>query len=140
MAMNLNSQEREDELMVDINTTPLVDVLLVLLVMLIITIPVQLSSVTIDLPGESPPPQVQPVIVSLDVLPGGGMAWNGEVLADRTALEARLAEASVQPTQPEIHIRPDRAARYDTVASVLAAAQQRGLVKIGIVGSEQFAF
>ena len=114
--------------------------LLVLLVMLIITIPVQLSSVTIDLPGESPPPQVQPVIVSLDVLPGGGMAWNGEVLADRTALEARLAEASVQPTQPEIHIRPDRAARYDTVASVLAAAQQRGLVKIGIVGSEQFAF
>lgn len=140
MAMNLNSQEREDELMVDINTTPLVDVLLVLLVMLIITIPVQLSSVTIDMPGESPPPPVRPVVVSLDVLPGGAIAWNGEPLADRAALDARLAEASAQPNPPEIHIRPDRAARYDTVAGVLAAAQQRGLVKIGIVGSEQFAF
>ena len=89
MAMNLNSQEREDELMVDINTTPLVDVLLVLLVMLIITIPVQFSSVTIDMPGESPPPLVRPVVVSLDVLPGGAIAWNGEPLADRAALDAR---------------------------------------------------
>ena len=129
----------EAQPLVDINTTPLVDVLLVLLVMLIITIPVQLHSVNIEMPGASaPPPPSQPEIVRIDVAPGGRYLWNGEVLADREALEARLRAASQQPEQPEIHLRPDRAARYDSVAAALASAQRLGLVKLGLVGSEQF--
>ena len=141
MALNLGTgSEDEPDVMVDINTTPLVDVLLVLLVMLIITIPVQLHSVTLEMPGGMPPPQtVRPVVVKLDVLPTGQVLWDGEPLADRTALDARLRDAAAQPTPPEIHVRPDRLARYDLVAGVLAASQREGLQKIGIVGSEQFA-
>ena len=140
MGMNIGSgPQDEPEVMVDINTTPLVDVLLVLLVMLIITIPVQLNSVTLEMPGGTPPPQVvQPVTVKIDVTPAGQVLWNGEPLADRAALEARLQAAGAQAEQPEIHLRPDRLAKYDAVAGVLAASQRYGLVKIGIVGSEQF--
>jgi biopolymer transport protein ExbD len=132
--------DREPEVMVDINTTPLVDVLLVLLVMLIITIPIQLHSVNIEMPGrQSPPPLVQPEVVQIDVTPAGAFVWNGEPLAGRAELEARLRAAAAQPEQPEIHLRPHRAAKYDTVAAALAAAQRLGLLKIGLVGSEQFA-
>ncbi|MBX3655792.1 MAG: biopolymer transporter ExbD [Ramlibacter sp.] len=128
------------EVMVDINTTPLVDVLLVLLVMLIITIPIQLHSVSIDMPGAPPPPrQVLPEVVRVDVTPTGQVLWNGEALADQAALERRLQVAAAQADPPEIHLRPDRAARYEAVAAVLAASQRLGLVKVGIVGSEQYA-
>jgi biopolymer transport protein ExbD len=131
--------EPDPEVMVDINTTPLVDVLLVLLVMLIITIPIQLHSVNIEMPGtNAPPPQVRPEIVQVDVTPAGQFLWNGQVLANREALEARLREAAAQPEQPEIHLRPHRSAKYDTVAGALSSAQRLGLVKIGLVGSEQF--
>jgi len=127
------------EVMADINTTPLVDVLLVLLVMLIISIPVQLHSVNLEMPSaNAPPPQEEPRIVQLDVTPGGAFLWDGEVLG-REQLEARLREAAAQADQPEIHLRPDRHAKYETVAAALAAAQRLGLVKIGLVGSEQFA-
>jgi biopolymer transport protein ExbD len=130
----------EPEVMVDINTTPLVDVLLVLLVMLIITIPIQLHSVDIEMPGrQAPPPLVEPEVVQIDVTPAGMFVWNGEPLAGRAELEARLRTASAQPEQPEIHLRPNRTAKYDTVAAALAAAQRLGLSKIGLVGSEQFA-
>lgn len=141
MALNFHSSNHDQpELMVDINTTPLVDVLLVLLVMLIITIPVQLHSVTLEMPGGTPPPQVvRPVIVKLDVSPAGQVLWDGEVLPDRATLDQRLRTAAAQAPQPEIHIQPDRLARYELVAGVLAASQREGLVKIGIVGSEQFA-
>ena len=141
MAINFGSEiERESEVMVDINTTPLVDVLLVLLVMLIITIPVQLHSVNIEMPGASaPPPLVEPVVVKIDVTPAGQYLWNGEALASRAALEARLQAAAAQGEQPEIHLRPHRAAKYDAVAAALASAQRLGLSKLGLVGSEQFA-
>jgi len=132
--------EPDPEVMVDINTTPLVDVLLVLLVMLIITIPIQLHAVNIEMPGASaPPPPAEPVVVRLDVTPAGRFLWNGEALADRSALEAKLREAAAQSEQPEIHLRPNRLAKYDAVAAALASAQRLGLVKIGLVGSEQFA-
>lgn len=137
----LQGGEGEAEVMVDINTTPLVDVLLVLLVMLIITIPIQLHSVDIEMPGRSqPPPPVQPEIVRIDVTPGGGFVWNGEALAGRAELEERLRQAAAaQPDQPEIHLRPNRRAKYDSVAAALASAQRAGLKKIGLVGAEQFA-
>ena len=137
----LAGMDSDPEPMVDINTTPLVDVLLVLLVMLIITIPIQLHSVNIEMPGrQAPPPLVEPEVVQVDVTPGGVFLWNGEPLADRAELESRLrTAASAQPEQPEIHLRPHRAAKYDRVAAALASAQRLGLTKIGLVGSEQFA-
>lgn len=132
--------EPEPEPLVDINTTPLVDVLLVLLVMLIITIPIQLQSVSLEMPGRtSPPPQQPPVVVRLDIDAAGRFLWNGEPLEDRAALDAKLREAAAQPNQPEIHVRPDRRAKYDAVAAALTLAQRQGLQKIGIVGMEQFA-
>lgn len=133
--------EPDPEPMVDINTTPLVDVLLVLLVMLIITIPLQLHAVDIEMPGRNAPvPPQPPAVVRIDLQPGGVMLWNGEPLADRAALDARLAEAArQQPEQPEIHVRPHRLAKYDAVAATLTSAQRQGLQKIGVIGSEQFA-
>jgi biopolymer transport protein ExbD len=77
--------------------------------------------------------------VQLDVTPAGAFMWNGEQLAGRGGLDAKLRDAAAQADQPEIHIRPDRAAKYDAVAAALASAQRFGLQKIGLVGSEQFA-
>jgi biopolymer transport protein ExbD len=132
--------EPDPEPMVDINTTPLVDVLLVLLVMLIITIPIQLNAVGLEMPGRNAPrPLTPPAVVQLEVNAAGQFVWNGETLADREALEARLREAAAQPEQPEIHLRPHRRAKYEPVAAALTSAQRLGLVKIGIVGMEQFA-
>jgi len=142
MGMNIGNSTagEEADVMVEMNTTPLIDVMLVLLVMLIITIPVQLHSVNLEMPvGTAPPPLVEPEIVRIDVTSANQLMWNGELLEGRDALEARLQAASGQQVQPEIHVRPNRAARYDTVAHVLAASQRYGLTKVGIVGSEQFA-
>ena len=137
----LGSSDNDAEVMVDINTTPLVDVLLVLLVMLIITIPIQLHSVNIEMPGSNtPPPPVQPEVVQIDVTPAGVFLWNGQPLSGRAELDERLQQAAAaQPEQPEIHLRPHRTAKYDSVAAALASAQRLGLTKIGLVGSEQFA-
>ena len=139
MAIQIGSGEEGDaDVMVEMNTTPLIDVMLVLLVMLIITIPVQLHSVNLEMPSAAaPPPPVEPQVVRIDVLPGGQLLWNGEALG-RTALEAKLAQAAAQPDAPEIHLRPDRSAKYEVVAGVLAAAQRHGLAKVGLVGAEQF--
>ena len=139
MGIRIASEESDAEVMVEMNTTPLIDVMLVLLVMLIITIPIQLHSVNLEMPSASaPPPPVEPQVVKIDVLPGGQVMWNGEPLAGRDALDAKLAAAAAQVEAPEIHLRPDRSAKYDTVAGVLAAAQRHGLAKVGLVGSEQF--
>ena len=132
--------EPDPEPMVDINTTPLVDVLLVLIVMLIITIPIQLHAVDLEMPGRvAPRPAQPPVVVQLEVDAAGRFLWNGEPLADRAALEARLREAVGQPQQPEIHVRAEPRAKYEPVAAALTSAQRAGLTKIGLVGTEQFA-
>ena len=141
MAMNVGSgtATSDPEVMMDINTTPLIDVMLVLLVMLIITIPIQLHSVNLNLPtGNPPPPLVLPEVVKIDIDPSSVVYWNGLPLADRAALEENLKAASAQAVQPELHLRPDKAAKYAIVAGVMASAQRLGLTKIGIVGSEQF--
>ena len=140
MAMNVGSGGSGDpEVMIDINTTPLIDVMLVLLVMLIITIPIQLHSVNLHLPtGNPPPPLVKPEIVKIDIDAGGVTYWNGEVVPDRAALEDKLRTAAAQAVQPELHLRPDKAAKYDIVAAVMVSSQRLGLTRIGIVGSEQF--
>jgi biopolymer transport protein ExbD len=129
-----------DEPVADINTTPLIDVMLVLLIMLIITIPVQLHSVNLNMPTGNPPPSdIKPEVLRIDVDAAGHVMWNGEVVDQREDLEHRMAEQVARPVQPEVHLRPDRKARYDIVAGVLASAQRTGLTKIGVVGSEQFA-
>ncbi len=140
MGMNVGSGgSAEPDVMIDINTTPLIDVMLVLLVMLIITLPIQLHSVNLNMPvGNPPPPLVKPEVLKIDVDNAGRIWWNGEVLPDRAALEERLAGAAAQAVQPELHLRPDKAARYEVVAAVLASAQRLGLTRIGIIGSEQF--
>jgi biopolymer transport protein ExbD len=127
------------DVMIDINTTPLIDVMLVLLVMLIITIPIQLHSVNLNMPtGNPPPPLVLPEVVKLDIDDQSRVYWNGEVVADRATLESKMSESAQQQTQPEVHLRPDKDATYAVVAGVMASAQRLGLTKIGIVGSEQF--
>jgi biopolymer transport protein ExbD len=152
MAMNVGpvGGTRDPEVMIDINTTPLIDVMLVLLVMLIITIPIQLHSVNLNMPvGNPPPPPVLPEVVKIDIAPTGtidwdgktepgSIFWNGEAMPDRLSLLYRLQEASKQPVQPELHLRPDKASKYELTAGVMASAQRFGLTKIGIVGSEQF--
>ena len=123
----------------DINTTPLIDVMLVLLVMIIITIPVQLHAVNLHLPvGDPPPATHKPEVVQIDIAPGGSLAWNGTPLADPADLKARLASAAAQPEQPEMHVRPDQGAKYDAFARVMVAVNQAGLTKVGVTGSEQF--
>jgi biopolymer transport protein ExbD len=141
MGMNMGpgSSSGDPDVMMDINTTPLIDVMLVLLVMLIITIPIQLHTVNLNMPvGNPPPPLVKPEVVKIDIDAGGIVYWNGESVEDRTTLEQRLAWAAAQPVQPELHLRPDKGAKYEIVAGVLASSQRLGLTKIGIVGSEQF--
>jgi biopolymer transport protein ExbD len=141
MAMNVGSgtATSDPDVMMDINTTPLIDVMLVLLVMLIITIPIQLHSVNLNMPtGNPPPPLVLPEVVKIDIDPSSVVYWNGLPLPDRAALEENLKAASAQAVQPELHLRPDKAAKYAIVAGVMASAQRLGLTKIGIVGSEQF--
>ena len=141
MAMNVGSGGRssDPDVMIDINTTPLIDVMLVLLVMLIITIPIQLHSVTLNMPtGNPPPPLVLPDVVKLDIDDQSRVYWNGEVVDDRATLESKMSASAQEQVQPEVHLRPDKQAKYSVVAGVMASAQRLGLTKIGIVGSEQF--
>ncbi len=137
----LNFGNRSDELdvVVDMNTTPLIDVMLVLLVMLIITIPVQTHAVKLDMPTGTPPTTlVKPEVVTIDVDFDGTVLWNGQTLADRRSLEANLVAIANQATQPEVHLRPNKLVTYEHVAAVLASAQRLGVTKLGLVGNEQF--
>ncbi|OHX14728.1 ExbD/TolR family protein [Chromobacterium sphagni] len=138
MAMNVGSSG-EDDLMMEINTTPLIDVMLVMLIMLIITIPIQTHAVKLDMPVNTPSkPLEKPVVVQIDIAPDNAVMWNGERLAGRDQLEAKLSAAGKAVPQPELHIKPNKDASYAPVAMVLAESQRLGLTKLGIVGSEQF--
>ena len=118
----------EPELSAGMNITPLIDVLLVLLVMIIITIPIRLHSVNMELPGAVPPQsRSEPLIVQIEVTQANQLLWNAEPLPDRAALVTRLQLAAQQGEQPEIHIRSHPQAKYDTLAAVLSAAQRAGL-------------
>ena len=141
MGMNVGSGSGSDEpeVMMDINTTPLIDVMLVLLIMLIITIPAQLHLVNLDMPVSTPPTKkVEPVVIKIDVDASSVINWNGKPIAGRADLETKLLEASAMQPQPELHIRSHAKAKYESVALVMASAQRLGLNKLGIVGSEQF--
>jgi biopolymer transport protein ExbD len=128
----------EDEPMMDINMTPLIDVMLVLLIMFIITIPVMTHAVKLDMPrATNAPSTAQPVVINLEIDFDGTVLWNGTPV-EIEALEGYFRrEAAIDP-QPELHIRPSKRAKYDVVARVLASAQRNGMRKIGFVGNEQF--
>jgi biopolymer transport protein ExbD len=139
MSMNVGTGGGDPDVMMDINTTPLIDVMLVLLVMLIITIPIQLHAVNLNMPtGNPPPPLTPPEVVKLDIDGTGQIFWNAELVPDRPTLEDFIKREVAKEVQPEVHLRPDKAAKYDVVALVMASAQRLGMKKIGIVGSEQF--
>ena len=139
MAMSLGSADADPEVMLDINTTPLIDVMLVLIIMLIITIPVQTHAVKLNMPvGTPPPPPTPPEVITVEVDFDGTIIWNGETVADRPTLEARLTAAARQPVQPEFHLRPNKLVTYKHVAAVMASAQRLGVTKMGLIGAEQF--
>ena len=122
-----------------INITPLIDVLLVLLVMLIITIPVHFHAVTMELPNSNPAPQaVVPSVVRIEISATQQVLWNGDALAGPQDLDARLQGAAQLSSPPEIHIHAAAFAKYDGVAAVLSAAQRLGLQKIGMVGLDEY--
>ena len=119
--------------MSEINTTPLVDVMLVLLIIFMITAPLMTHAVKIDLPqASSTPAEDKPETISLSVDAEGLMFWNDAPL-DKSALEQRLAEAAALDPQPELHLRADRETRYQTLAEVLSAARRNGVQRIGFV-------
>ena len=138
MAMSVGSGG-EDGVMIDINTTPLIDVMLVLIIMLIITIPIQTHAVKMNMPvGPSAPPLKAPEIIRIDVDFDGTIGWNGVAIASDGELQAKLAAVAAVPDQPEVHLRPNKLVTYKHVAHVMASAQRLGVTKIGLVGNEQF--
>ncbi len=127
------------EVMIDMNMTPLIDVMLVMIIMMIITIPIQNHSINLNLPiSQSRDTEtVKPVELAIDF--DGSLYWNG-ALVSRTAADARLAQIGAMPKtdQPELHVKPNRLADYGTVAAVMAMAQRHGVDKLGMIGNEQF--
>jgi biopolymer transport protein ExbD len=140
MAMTMPSGGDDDEMdvVVDMKTTPLIDVMLVLLIMLIVTIPIQTHAVKLNLPvGNPPPPPVPPQVVTIDVDFDGTISWDGTAV-DEAQLQAHLREAAKQDPQPEIHLNPNKLATYKYVAHVMADTQRLGVHTLGLVGNEQF--
>jgi biopolymer transport protein ExbD len=137
MGMSVGSSD-DGGMMMEMNTTPLIDVMLVLIVMLIITIPVQTHAVKLDMPNPNAnPPTTEPVVIDLVVDFDGTLLWNGQQVPNGETLVSYFKDASSQEPQPELHLRPNKLAKYDIVAKVLATAQRLGVRNIGIVGNEQ---
>lgn len=129
----------DPEPMMEVNMTPLIDVMLVLIIMMIITIPKQDHSVNLNMPVGNPPPQTEkPEVVTIDVDFDGTILWAGETIPDRATLEAKMAGVAAQANQPEVHLRPNKLVEYKVVAGVMATAQRLGVTKIGMIGNEQF--
>jgi biopolymer transport protein ExbD len=139
MAVSMGSSP-EGEPIPDMNTTPLIDVMLVLLIMFIITIPVQTHAVKLDLPTPSPPnqDQVEPDFNQVDIDFLSNIYWNKQEV-DMATLQSYMKQAAAMPTQPELRLRPEGLAKYEVVDKVMAAAQQAGITKMGFVGNEAYA-
>ena len=140
MAMTVGEAGEE---MCDINTTPLIDVMLVLLIMLILTLPIMNHAVKLDMPNPNAPPpppnQVKPEVIDLEIYSDGTIVWNGNTVPNLETLNGYFGNESGKDPQPEIHLRPDRRARYDVVAKVLASAQRNHMQRIGFVNTAEFS-
>lgn len=140
MSMNVGSGggSGEPEVLMDINTTPLIDVMLVLLVMLIITIPIQLHAVNLDMPVGAPPSNdIKPEKIQIDIDENSIVYWQGEAVTAEV-LDANMTTISQQALQPEVHVRPNKASQYAVFANVLSTSKRKGLTKMAVIGSEQF--
>jgi biopolymer transport protein ExbD len=137
MAMSVGAGGEE---MCDINTTPLIDVMLVLLVTLIVSLPIMTHAVKLDMPQATnpPPEELRPEVIDLELDFDGTVVWNGTTVPDLPTLERYFRTESVKDPQPEIHLRPDRRVKYDYVARVLAAAQRNRMQRIGFVNTSDF--
>jgi biopolymer transport protein ExbD len=135
-AVSLTTSTAIAEPMNEMNMTPLIDVMLVLIIMLIITIPKQNHAVNLTLPsgGKSTPADQ---VVNIDVDFDGTILWDGTVVATRAVLERKLQAVAASNGRNEVHLRPNKLAAYKVVAGVMAVAQRSGVVNIGIVGNEQ---
>ena len=133
MAMMLPDGAGDDELMVELNTTPLIDVLLVLLVMLILSIPPQWHAVNMGMPVSAKPPEIKPQVIVLEILPGDDLRWNGQALAGHEELQAQMAQAAAQATPQVLHIRVHRQVPYSAVAHALSTAQRQGLKQVALL-------
>jgi biopolymer transport protein ExbD len=134
-----SSSSSEPDVMIEMNMTPLIDVMLVLIIMLIITIPIQNHAVNLNMPTSTPAkPTEPPVVITIDVDFDGTVLWNGVAVSGRPELEQKLTAVAAEPNQPEVHLRPNKLVAYKSVAAVMAAAQRLGVTKIGMVGNEQF--
>jgi biopolymer transport protein ExbD len=129
--------QREPRPLIEMNTTPLIDVMLVLLVMFIITIPAQTHSVKLDLPQGAPPVQVNRASNELAITAGNQFVWNGQSISEQVVAEELVATGRMTP-QPELHLRPDANARYELVDKVLATAKRAGVTRLGFVGNERY--
>ena len=139
MSVGAPKANADPEPMMEMNMTPLIDVMLVLIIMLIITIPKQNHSVNLNMPvGNPPPSNIKPVVITIDVDFDGTILWDGQVVPDRATLESKLASVAAMADQPEVHLRPNKLVAYKSVAGVMASAQRLGVTKIGMVGNEQF--
>ena len=140
MSMNVGSGSAsgEPEVLMDINTTPLIDVMLVLLVMLIITIPIQLHAVNLDMPVGAPPASdIKPEKIQIDIDEKSVVYWQGLPVSG-VELEENMTALAQLPNQPEVHIRPNKASEYAVFANVLSSSKRKGLTKMAVIGSEQF--
>ena len=140
MAMNIGKSSLNDEpqVMMEINTTPLIDVMLVLLVMQIITIPIQLHAVNLEMPVGTPPTNlVKPEKIQIDIDEKSTVYWQGLPVTQQE-LDNNMKTAAAQAVQPEVHVRPNKASQYAVFANVLSSSKRLGLTKIAVIGSEQF--
>ena len=139
MSMNVGSSNSDEpEVLMEINTTPLIDVMLVLLVMLIITIPIQLHSVNLEMPVGTPPVNnIKPEKIQIDIDEQSVVYWQG-LPVNAQELELKMTTLAQAAVQPEVHVRPNKAASYAVFANVLSSTKRLGLNKIAVIGSEQF--
>jgi biopolymer transport protein ExbD len=140
MGMNVGkaNSSGDPEMMMDINTTPLIDVMLVLLVMLIITIPIQLHSVELEMPVGTPPTNlIKPEKIQIDIDEKSTVYWQG-LPVNAQELDMKMQSVTAQGQQPEVHIRPNKNSQYAVFANVLSSSKRLGLTKIAVIGAEQF--
>jgi biopolymer transport protein ExbD len=138
--MSMNVAGDKSGVMCEVNMTPLIDVMLVLIVTLIMTLPIQTHAVKLDMPPptDQPPPPVLPEVINLDVDFDDTVYWDGNKV-EFAQLEGYFRQESKKDPQPEIHLRPDKRSHYDTTAKVLAVAQRNHMQKIGFVNTTEFA-
>lgn len=137
MAMNV-SQGGGDQATCEVNTTPLIDVMLVLLVMLIVTLPTQTHVVMLGMPAASPPGP-PPQAIHIDIDSDGTIVWNSEPLSGIGALEAHFRQESTKDPQAQIRLRPSARANYDVIANVMATAQRNNMTRVGFTNVAEFA-